>query len=144
MRIQASQVLDVDSINGASQTFSANVAVIAEWKDDRLAGQSSRSRVNLNTIWNPQLQILNQQRLLKTLPDIAELDPDGTVRIIQRYWGKFSNPLDLRDFPLDQHEFNIQFVAAAGETNEIHMITADEEHMRSGLAEKLSTGLGCY
>ena len=24
-------VLDVDSINGASQTFSANVAVIAEW-----------------------------------------------------------------------------------------------------------------
>jgi len=131
-------VLDVESINGVSQTFSANVAVIAEWKDDRLAGQPSRSRVNLNTIWNPQLQILNQQRLLKTLPDTAELEPDGTVTIVQRYWGKFTNPLDLQDFPLDQHEFNIQFIAAAGETNEIQLIAADEDHLRTGLAENLS------
>lgn len=69
---------------------------------------------------------------------MSELDPDGTVRIVQRYWGMFSNPLDLRDFPLDQHEFNIQFIAAAGETNEIQIIPADEEHMLTGLAEKLS------
>ena len=131
-------VLDVSSVNGVSQTFTANVALIAEWKDQRLAGQSDRSSVGLNTIWNPQLQILNQQRVLKTLPDIAEIDPDGTVRIIQRYWGMFSNPLDLRDFPLDQHDFNIQFIATAGDVNAIHMINADEEQMRSGLAEKVS------
>ena len=131
-------VLDVSSINGASQTFTANVAMIAEWKDDRLAGQSDRSSVSLNTIWNPQLQILNQQRVLKTLPDIAEIDPDGTVRIIQRYWGMFSNPLDLQDFPLDQHEFNIQFMATAGDVSTINMFAADEEQMRSGLTEKLS------
>lgn len=42
--------LDIDSINGAKQTFSANVAIIAEWKDDRLIGQPSRNRVSLNTI----------------------------------------------------------------------------------------------
>lgn len=50
----------------------------------------------------------------------------------------FSNPLDLRDFPLDQHVFNIQFIATAGETNEINLVRADNKHMRSGLAEKLS------
>jgi len=132
------RVLDIDEIDGASQTFSANVVIIAKWQDDRLAGESDHRTMDLSDVWNPALQITNQQRLLKTFPDKVAIEPDGSVQWVQRYWGKFSNPLDLHDFPLDQHTFVIQLVSGRMDSENVELNMADEEFFRSGLAKKLS------
>jgi hypothetical protein len=57
--------------------------------------------------------VINQQgRLSKSLPDIVQVDPDGTVSYRQRYTGNLSQPLNLTQFPMDTHNFTIHFVAA--------------------------------
>lgn len=132
------KVLDVDEIDGASQTFTANVVVVASWKDERLAGGAKQRTLALEEVWNPVLQITNQQRLLKTFPDVVQVKGDGTVEWAQRYWGRFSNPLSLHEFPLDKHTFVIQVVVASVDFKEIELRESGDEEDRSGLADKLS------
>jgi hypothetical protein len=107
-------VLDVDEIKDASQSFAANVYIQLRWKDRRLANPGGSTRqVQLDEIWNPRVLLANQQgRVAKALPDIAQVDPDGTVIYRQRYTGNLSQPLNLSRFPMDKHSFTIHFVAA--------------------------------
>lgn len=95
-------VLNVESIKGADQTFTADVAFEANWQDDRLRHSGSETTtMSLSDIWNPGFQIRNRQRVQFMFPEDAEVSPDGNVRVIQRAWGQFSQPLRLRDFPFD-------------------------------------------
>ena len=107
-------VLDVDEIDDASQSFATNVFIQLRWKDRRLANPGGSSRqVRLEEIWNPRVLLANQKgRLAKALPEIAQVDPDGTVIYRQRYTGSLSQPLNLSRFPMDKHSFTIHFVAA--------------------------------
>ena len=132
------RVLDISVIDGASQTFTANVVVIAKWKDDRLAGESDQRTMDLADVWEPSLQITNQQRLLKTFPDKVSIDSDGSVQWVQRYWGTFSQSLDLHDFPLDDHTFVIQVVSGRMDSENVELKMGDKEGFHSGLAKKLS------
>ena len=91
----------------------------------------------MTDIWNPMLQITNQEKLRSTLPDVARVSSDGTVKVTQRYVGTFTNPLDLHSFPLDVHNFVIQFVAAA-DPEMTELVISDGEKNLSGLAENLS------
>ena len=93
-------VIDIDSIDGAQQSFVANFAVLASWKDPRLVEDVDYTRImDTDDIWVPDLQILNQQKLFQTISDKAEVSPDGTVVYGQRYWGTLSYPMNLEDFP---------------------------------------------
>lgn len=132
------RMLDIDEISGAKQNFTANVAVLAMWKDSRLAGASGRRSMSLRDIWHPELQVMNQQRLSTTFPLMAQIEPDGRVSVIQRYWGQFSNPLALHDFPFDQHGFKVEIAALAGGPDEIEILATMSGQRRSGMADKLS------
>lgn len=112
-------VLDIDDIDDASQSFAANVFIHLRWNDRRLANPGGSTReVQLAEIWNPRILLVNQQgRVAKALPDIAQVDPDGTVIYRQRYTGSLSQPLDLSQFPMDKHSFTIHF-GAAGYTDD--------------------------
>jgi hypothetical protein len=114
-------LLDLDAIDSASQSFQANVYFEATWKDPRLAGDASGQAITrgLDEVWHPRLQILNQQRLWSSLPDVVDIDPDGTVTQRARVWGDFSQPLDLREFPFDTQTIDIPVVAAGYGTDEV-------------------------
>lgn len=107
-------IMDIDSINSATQTFEANVFIGLTWKDPRLTHSGSGPvKYPLNNIWNPLLQIVNESGLVrKTFPELATVQPDGTVNYKQRYVGAFSQPLKLHDFPFDQHKFRLQLIAS--------------------------------
>ena len=107
-------MIDVDDIDDANQSFAANVYLRLRWKDRRLANPGGSTRqVRLEEIWNPRVLLANQQgRVAKSLPDIVQVEPDGTVIYHQRYTGNFSQPLELSQFPMDAHSFTIHFVAA--------------------------------
>jgi len=114
-------LLDLDAIDSASQSFDANVYFEATWKDPRLADKAQGRTLTrrLDEIWNPRLQILNQQRLWSSMSDVADISPDGTVKQRARVWGSFSQPLDLREFPFDTQTIGIQVVAAGYALSEI-------------------------
>jgi len=129
-------VLNIDNINGADQSFTANLVITALWKDPRLAtARNSRRTLNLDEVWNPSLQIVNQQKLFKTFRDVVEISPEGTVFYRQRYWGTFSYPMNLRDFPLDKHSLEIKVVAAGYRSDDVKFVIDDE---RTGIADILT------
>jgi hypothetical protein len=57
-----------------------------------------------------------------SLPEIVQVDPDGTVTYRQRYSGMLSQPLQLAEFPMDRHSFNIQFISAAHSAEELEFV----------------------
>ncbi len=116
-------VVDIDNIDGASQSFTANVYVRLRWKDERLAHEGSVRTVPLEETWNPRVIIANQGgRVQKSLPEVVEIERDGTVIYHQRYTGPLSQPLRLSEFPFDQHNFTIQFVATGYTDEEIEFL----------------------
>jgi len=129
-------LLDLDGIDGAAQSFDANVYAEVRWQDPRLAdpdGNSTRT-LPLTEIWEPRIQILNQQRLWSSLPEVAEVRPDGTVILRGRVWGAFSQPLDLQHFPFDTQRIAITLVPAGFEADEVALLPGKH----SGVAESFS------
>jgi len=107
-------VLDIDEIDSAEQTFTANIFLALSWKDERLVEPGMKERIlPLSQVWNPQVIIGNQyQKMFPSLPEVVRVSADGTVMYRQRYTGKLSQRLKLTEFPFDRHIFRIQFGSA--------------------------------
>jgi hypothetical protein len=130
-------ILDLDGIDNVNQTFQANLFYMASWNDPRLA-HSGTEEVNrpLDEVWNPRLQILNQQRTVKTFPDVVKIDPRGNVTQRQRLWGNFSQPLNLHDFPFDHQQLEVSIIATGYNPEEVEMVSYSE--MTNGVGKNLS------
>jgi hypothetical protein len=114
---------DVDDVDGANQSFEANVFFEIRWHDPRLVHEDldGISRP-LADVWHPQIQLFNQQQVWKTFPDVIGISPDGNAIYRQRVWGSFSQPLELRDFPFDRQVFEIQLIAAGYTSEKIDLV----------------------
>lgn len=120
-------LLDVSKIDGANQSFTGDVFVALRWRDERLATDANGDRrLDLDQVWNPRIQIVNQQFVRKTFDDVVDVSPNGTVTFRQRYNGTFASPMNLRDFPLDRHQFQIQVVAPGYGPDEILFVPTTE------------------
>ena len=133
-------VLDIDDINSAEQSFSASIFIEAHWNIPALRhkgpGPLHRS---WSEVWTPRLVIFNQQQAWSAFPETVEIAPDGEVIYRQKTWGRFSQPLNLFDFPLDRQTLAIQIVAAGLLDTEVKMVPLELKHGRkSGLAKQLS------
>jgi len=129
-------VIDIDTIDGANQSFVANFAVSAQWQDPRIAKDTDSVRIiDVEDIWSPNLQILNQQKLFKTFPEKVEVSPDGTVIYRQRFWGTLSYPMNLKDFPIDHHSLQIRIVSVGSNAEDIKFSIADD---RTDMADVLT------
>jgi len=129
-------LLDLDGIDSHNQNFQANVYFEANWKDPRLADESREESVTrpLEDVWHPRLQILNQQKVWSSMPDVVEIAPDGTVTQRARVWGDFSQPLDLRKFPFDRQKIEIPVVAAGYGADQVMLAPGS----LSGISQKFS------
>jgi len=105
-------VLDIDKISAADQGFVANIVVALKWHDPRAVakGQKRRRRKPLQDVWYPNIIITNMQKVFLGLPQTVEIYEDGTVYYRQRYFGNFSNKMNLTKFPFDKHTLRITFV----------------------------------
>ena len=61
------------------------------------------------------------------------MDQDGNVIYRQRIFGKFSQPLDLRKFPMDQQTLNFEIISVGNTPSEVNLIQNS-----SGINEKFS------
>ncbi len=130
-------VIDVDGIDTVEQNFQANLFFEARWHDPDLVHDGSESILRpLSEIWRPNLQVVNQQKVWESFPEVAEITPEGQVTYRQRLWGDFSQKLLLRDFPFDRQSFTIQFVAAGYGTGHVELIS--DNGRKTGMASDLS------
>ncbi len=129
-------VVDLFDVVSADQTIHADVAVVSQWHDPRLAGAWPTTRVlALDEVWHPRLQVVNQRQLVRSMGEDVEVQPDGTVTHRQRMTGTFTVSLDLRDFPRDRQTFQVHVVAAGYTPQEVRLLPAEE---MSGRADRLS------
>ena len=133
-------VIDVDEVDSANQTFSASIYVEARWSIPTLRhkgpGPLYRS---LTDVWNPRLTIVNLQQHWDTFPKAVEISPDGEVIYRQKIWGRFSQPLDLQNFPLDRQLLDIHLAAVGLLEHEVKIVPLKRASSReSGIGQRLS------
>jgi len=110
----AAYLVDVTSIDDATQSFDADIFLRFSWKDARLAhAGAGPCTAELTEIWNPRVVLANQRQVQRQLKEVAEISPDGAVRYVQRFYGTFSLPLDLGLFPFDRQVLPVTLVARA-------------------------------
>ena len=129
------RLLDIEKIDNVAQSFVANLILVFRWHDPELAhdGQESISK-DLNAIWYPRIQILNQQKLVDTFPHTVEIHPDGEVVYRRRVWGGFSQPLELRNFPFDSQRLKFSIVDVSSGSRDVVLMPSP----RAGISESLT------
>lgn len=133
-------VIDIDEVNTAAQSFAGSVYVIASWKNPflRHKGPGPMQR-GLMEIWNPRLIIIGQQNVWRSYPEFVEISPEGEVVYRQKFWGNFSQPMELHDFPMDQQDLTIHIVTAGLSEQDITMVPMmDGDIEMSDIAETFS------
>jgi len=129
-------VIDLLSIHGADQAFSADISTHFTWKDARLAHAGPAPRiVALDSIWTPEIIIANLRSAQTEVPNSVEVQPDGTVDTYQRITGSFTSHFDLREFPNDTQTLNIQFIARGHTMSEVKLV---QDSQRTGRAAALT------
>ena len=89
----------------------------------------------LDQIWNPRVGIANEtSSVARKLPELAEVDPDGTVLCRQRYVGAFTQPLRLQSFPFDRQTFRVHLVAIRFSPAEVKFVP-DQKWIDAGLKQ---------
>jgi hypothetical protein len=130
-------ILDIDGVDSAVQNFTMNLFYRAKWLDPREAHDGSGPvSKDLSKVWHPSIQITNRQKIFKTMDDVAKVYPDGTVEVVQRVWGDFSQILDLKNFPFDSQNFDVTLVSVGQTTDEVQFIIEKAEV--SGISPKFS------
>ena len=102
---------DLIDVEGAEQSFTADLFVLASWHDPELAGGTEARTLDLEGIWHPTLLVFNRRNVSETMPRKVRVQPDGSVSYLQRYSGEFSNPMNLHEFPRDRQELFIWLVS---------------------------------
>jgi hypothetical protein len=127
-------LVDLHSIDSSGQTFTANVFVALRWRDPRLAhANPGPVRRELEEVWHPRAAIANEVgRVQRTMPEVIEVEPDGSVISRQRYLGQFSQALRVDDFPFDRHTFRLHIVSTGFSPDEVAFV-ADPRWVEAGL-----------
>jgi len=115
-------LLDISEIIDREQVFVADIFVLVEWRDARLAVNEAGTHlrtVALDTIWHPRLTIVNNRGLDFLLPEVATVDGEGNVTVRQRFTGPLGVDLDLREFPFDTQRLQIDIVSYEYSPSEI-------------------------
>lgn len=120
-------LIDLVKISGSEQMFTADIAVRFTWKDPRLelVGGAVRT-VPLSEVWHPRLSVANARDAKGVLPEVVEIQPDGTVVYRQRMKGDFSARMDLHSFPFDTQTLPVHVVARGYDESQVRVV-ADED-----------------
>lgn len=130
---------DVTKIQSSEQVFSANFVLVLRWHDPQLAHPGpGAKRFALDDIWHPRFIIANEaEDTDRSLPEVADVAPDGTATYHQRIVGSFAQGLNLRAFPFDDDTFRIQFVVP-GERPQDIQFEPDPTAVAAGLRDAVS------
>lgn len=111
-------VVDVTAVHESRETFEADIVVLTWWRDPRLASGET-CIVGADRVWRPEFELGNAVGARTGLAPEVRIEPDGTVRRVQRYVGEFRTRLDLRDYPFDRQLLEFRFGSLAYGPDEV-------------------------
>ena len=100
-----SAIINIESVSGSEQSFTAKFALMFTWNDPRLVCKSGEKpdsfrKFDLNKVWHPGILILNKRNLTKQEEEVIWVDCEGNAQYSQIYYGDLLTLSDVRDFPL--------------------------------------------
>ncbi len=133
-------LIDVIEIDDVTESFTADLKVRVRWKDPRLSAEAlghslEHCRLPIDSVWNPDIQPINQRGTVPKGRLQSAVASDGTVSVVVRIFTILSNPLDMHDFPFDTQHLRIKFASMKYNPNEVTFIT---DEARTGRLEGLS------
>jgi len=101
---------DVSNLNDGDQTITADVTVMLRWRDTRLADQtrgdaSADCPVPGTNLWVPVIEPDNLRSRQQYYEPRFLVNGRGTITYARRLLVQIAQPLDLRAFPFDRHEW---------------------------------------
>ncbi len=121
-------MIDLDDVNSADQNFAASVYYEARWTSRFLVHEGPGPiRRRVTEVWTPRLVLVNQQMGWPAFPGSVEIYPNGEAVYRQKVWGRFSQPLDLRDFPLDRQVLTIHLAGAGLLREEVKLVDNESD-----------------
>lgn len=131
-------VINIEEVNSAKQSYKATIALDMKWNDPTLICDSSEDKgkvrkYDLESIWNPSMVIINEERIVKQFQYKAWVDCLGNVEYGEILYGDFVTIANIKEFPFDQRPLTIHIVSTEYETNELKFvnniaITGRDEH----------------
>ena len=129
-------LIDISRIEDADQSYQADIFLRYDWKDERLAGARATScTLPRDTVWHPDVLVVNRRSVQSQMNEVVEVQPDGSVRYVQRLIGDFAVRLKMKHFPFDTQQLPVTLVARYAP--EQLKLLPDNELV--GIAETLST-----
>jgi len=122
-------VVDLAELDEAKEELAVDFLLSVAWKDERLAasnrgGSLENCVVHLGDVWHPELQFVNRRSLQKDrADDLVDVDAEGNVSYRQRFYGRFSTPLQLRSLPFDRQVLPLR-IAASYHPEDVQLIPA--------------------
>ena len=141
----ALHVLNLSGINEVTERFELAGYLLAQWRDSRLTYQPSGPNdtyrvLAIDSIWRPQLVIINVVAPRRTHETSMRVAPDGTVSYVERFDATLTSTFHLKPFPFDQqkleilvHPFSDQQHIVVFEQSELAVWTAAEFSSYSSL-----------
>lgn len=132
-------ILDVIDIDDVNESFEAEVVVLAEWDDPRLAFDAEAEGVDRKifqgdfqfaevfTGWWPQLLLVNEVGAADPSAVKIEVYPDGHVRYLDQHNAVLETPMNLEDYPFDSQELQVQLVPFGDVTSDV-VLTVNETY----------------
>jgi len=102
------RIANISEIKEVEEQFNLDGYLFADWRDPRLAyaavpGAPPRTYL-FGEIWTPKLDFVNEVNPRKIYDRSLNVDPDGTVHMVERTAAVLSSMFELRSFPFDtQH-----------------------------------------
>jgi hypothetical protein len=115
---------DIARLNDVEQTLTTDIYIFLRWRDPRLADPargdaSADCPIPGNNFWMPGIEPENLRSRQAFYDPHFLVDANGTVTLARRLLVEISCPLDLHDFPFDQHLFRITLWPTISKTDEV-------------------------
>jgi hypothetical protein len=118
-------VADIMEISDLGQTISLDGVLHLRWRDPRLIGVQG-CRFPMETLWHPEVQLLNAGELARRGALELQIGDDGQVVGRFRVSGSIVHPLHMPDFPFDSHELTLQIMSLVYDVEDV-VLTVDEQ-----------------
>ncbi len=137
--LQLGAVFDVDE---RTQVFSADVILITAWTDHRLRNPGAPAVAEYDPaavldggqIWSPRLAFANVREATVRTEGVVRVHNTGRVVAVERFVGRFTAPLDARDFPFDTQTFEWRLRSTQYARGAVKFVPASAEEQRNASA----------
>jgi hypothetical protein len=141
----ALHVLNLSMISEVTERFQLTGYLLAQWRDPRLIYQATAPSdthriIAPNSIWRPQLVIINEVEPHRIDETSLQVAPDGLVSYVERFDALLTSTFHLKAFPFDTqklevivHPFTSQQQSVAFIPSQLPVWTATEFNTYSSL-----------